>query len=164
MDRKSIRNRINRRDFVKIMTTFLGSVMAVILGLPGIAYITSPAQRISKQDDWIPLGSMEDYPIGVPTRFNFTRARVNGWEKAVISYGVYILRKNDGQVKVFSDICTHLGCRVTWHPDIQEYVSPCHDGHFDIDGYVTKGPPPRPLDQYETKIDQEGDLYIHLMT
>ncbi|HSF83404.1 MAG TPA: Rieske 2Fe-2S domain-containing protein [Anaerolineales bacterium] len=163
MDRVSNPDHINRRDFVKIVTTFLGSTMAVILGLPGIAYLTSPALRISREADWISLGSLENYTPGLPARFNFTRARVNGWEKTVSSYGVYVLRKEAGQVKVFSDICTHLGCRVTWHPEIQEYVSPCHDGHFDIDGVVTKGPPPRPLDQYEVKIDQTGDLYIHLL-
>jgi hypothetical protein len=27
---------------------------------------------------------------------------------------------------------THLGCHVTWHPDIQRYISPCHNGHLDI--------------------------------
>jgi len=32
----------------------------------------------------------------------------------------------------FSDICTHLGCRVNWHPEVQNYVSPCHDGHFEV--------------------------------
>jgi len=163
MDRRSGQHHINRRDFVKIVTTFLGSIMAAIIALPGIAYLISPALRTRREENWIPLGSLENYPIGVPIRFNFTRATVNGWEKTVNSYGVYVLRKSDEQVNVFSDICTHLGCRVTWHPDIQEYVSPCHDGHFDIDGYVTKGPPPRPLDQFETKIDQEGDLHIHLM-
>jgi menaquinol-cytochrome c reductase iron-sulfur subunit len=136
--------------------------MAAVIGLPGIAYLVSPATRAQKAEAWIPLGPVGNYPIGKPALFNFTSSTVNGWEKTVLSYGVFILRKEENQVRVFSNICTHLGCRVSWHPDIQEYVSPCHDGHFDIDGNVTKGPPPRPLDQYETKVEN-GNLFIHLL-
>lgn len=161
MPRRPSRNHISRRDFVKIVITFIGSVMTAILALPMVAYLISPAQRANDGDDWVPLGLLEDYQVGVPARFNFTRPRINGWEKTVNSYGVYVLRKSAEQVTVFSDICTHLGCRVTWHPEIQEYVSPCHDGHFDINGNVTKGPP-RPLDQYATRVDEDGSLHIHL--
>ncbi len=153
---------VGRRGFVKIVTAFLGSIMATVIGLPGITYLISPATRTQKTEAWIPLGPLGNYPIGKPAPFNFTRSMVNGWEKTVLSYGVFVLRKDENQVKVLSNICTHLGCRVSWHPDILEYVSPCHDGHFDIDGNVTKGPPPRPLDQYETKVEN-GDLFIHLL-
>jgi Rieske Fe-S protein len=126
----------------------LSSIMGIVVGLPAIGYLVSPATRSQKAEAWMPLGALENYTIGVPTLFSFTRTQKNGWEKTVNSYGVYVLRKNGDQVKVLSNICTHLGCRVRWHPDIQEYVSPCHDGHFDIEGNVTKGPPPRQLDQY----------------
>jgi len=162
MGRGSIMRDVNRRDFVKIVTTFLGTVMAAVIGLPGTAYLISPATRTQKEEAWISLGPLENYPLGTPAPFNFTRTKVNGWEKTIISYGGFVLRKDESQVKVFSNICTHLGCRVSWHPDLQEYVSPCHDGHFDIDGKVTKGPPPRPLDQYETKVEN-GNLFIHLL-
>jgi menaquinol-cytochrome c reductase iron-sulfur subunit len=154
-------NPVGRRDFVKVVTTFLGTIMGAALGLPAISYLISPARGDQNADEWVSLGPLENYQVELPARFNFTRLKVNGWEKNVYTYGVYVLRKSDEQVKVFSDICTHLGCRVTWHADIQEYVSPCHDGHFDIDGNVTKGPPPRPLDQYEVKIE-DGNLFIHL--
>jgi Rieske Fe-S protein len=51
---------------------------------------------------------------------------------------------------------------VNWQADKQEYICPCHDGHFSIDGKVVSGPPPRPLDKYVTKVS--GDiLSIHLL-
>jgi Rieske Fe-S protein len=140
----------------------LGTIMGVVIGLPIIGYLVSPAVKVQKLDDWISLGPLDNYPIGVPIFFNFTRTRVNGWEKTVNSYGVYVYRKDENQLKVFSDICTHLACRFKWHMDIKEFVCPCHDGHFDIEGYVTKGPPPRPLDQYEYKIE-DGVVQIYLM-
>ena len=150
---------LSRSDFVKVVTAFLGTLMGTVTGLPVIGYIISPALGLKETEAWIPLGPLENYPIGSPQPFNFTRSRINGWEKTVNSYGVFVLRKDETQVRVLSNVCTHLSCRVSWHPDLQEYVSPCHDGHFDILGNVTSGPPPRPLDEFITKIE-DGNLYI----
>jgi len=162
MKDKLASGRLNRRDFVKIVGTFLGSIMGMVTGLPLIGYVISPALKTPKMDDWVSLGALDSYLVGSPGFFSFTRTRVNGWEKTVNAYGVFVLRKNKDDLNVFSDICTHQSCRIKWHEDIQEYVSPCHDGHFDIDGNVTYGPPPRPLDQYEFKIE-DGEILIHLV-
>ena len=151
--------RISRQDFVKTVTVFLGTLMGAVIGLPAIAYIVSPALRIKKVEAWIALGSLGDYPIGIPTPFSFTLSKVNGWEKTVNSYGVFVIRKDENQVIVVSNICTHLGCRISWHSDLQHYVSPCHNGHFDLIGNVISGPPPRPLDEFVTKIE-DGNLFI----
>lgn len=159
MNRNSPPHDVSRSDFVKIVMSFLGTVMTGIIGIPAIGYLVSPATRKAESDAWIALGPLENYPIGVPTPFNFTRSTINGWEKTVNSYGVYIIRQDESQVRVFSNICTHLSCRVTWYNDLQHYVSPCHDGHFDIVGMVLSGPPPRPLDEFETKIEA-SNLYI----
>ena len=150
---------LSRSDFVKVVTAFLGTLMGTITGLPVIGYIISPALGLKETEAWIPLGPLENYPIGSPQSFNFTRSRINGWEKTINSYGVFVIRQDETQVRVLSNVCTHLSCRVSWHPDLQEYVSPCHDGHFDILGNVTSGPPPRPLDEFITKIE-DGNLYI----
>lgn len=150
---------ISRREFVAIVTAALGSIMGAVVGLPAIGYLLSPALKIHKSEAWIPLGKLEDYPINTPIPFTFTRTKINGWEKTVNSYGVYVLRTSDTAVSVFSNICTHLSCRVTWKEELNEYICPCHDGHFDIGGNVVYGPPPRPLERYETKIE-DGNLYL----
>jgi len=152
---------ISRRDFIKSVTVLLGTLIGAGIGLPSIFYLLSPSLEKIEDDSFIDLGSLENYPIGIPTRFEFTRTRVNGWERTATNYGLFVLRKNESEVRVFSDICTHLGCRVTWHPDRQHYISPCHDGHFDIVGNVVSGPPPRPLDEFTTKII-EGNLLVSL--
>lgn len=153
-------NQITRRDFVKTVTTCLGALMGAVVGLPAIGYLISPALRVKETEAWIPLGPLKDYPIGVPKPFSFARSQINGWEKTVNSYGVFVVRKDETQVMVLSNICTHLGCRVSWHADLQHYVSPCHNGHFDMVGKVVSGPPPRPLDEFTTKIE-DGNLFIH---
>ncbi len=152
---------LDRRSFVKIVTTFLGSVMAAIVGLPMIQYFISPALNKSVSDDWISLGPLEKYPLDIPTQFAFTISRINGWEKSSQSYGAFVLRKTDQDVVVFSDVCTHLSCRVAWDQENEEYFCPCHAAYFDKNGEVISGPPPKPLDQYEIKLE-EGQLFIHL--
>jgi Rieske Fe-S protein len=152
---------ISRRDFIKATTAFIGGLIGIGIGLPTIAYLLSPSLRKVEDESVVDLGLLDKYPLGIPTLFEFTRTKVNGWERTGLSYGVYVLRQNENDVRVFSDICTHLACRVNWHPDQQHYISPCHDGHFDANGNVLSGPPPRPLDEFVTKIEA-GNLYIQL--
>jgi menaquinol-cytochrome c reductase iron-sulfur subunit len=150
---------LSRRDFVKAVTATVGTLIGAAVGLPIIGYLLSPALRKQESEVWIPLGLLKEIPIGPPTFLSFTRKQENGWENSVTSYGVFAVRKDETNVIVLSNICTHLGCHITWHPDIREYVSPCHDGHFDIHGKVTSGPPPRPLDEFKTKVDG-GRLFV----
>ena len=152
---------VSRRDFIKGTAALIGGLIGVLIGVPSIAYLLSPATRAKEDDATIALGPLENYPTGIPTRFEFTRTKVNGWERTATNYGLYVVRKNENEVRVFSDICTHLGCRVSWHADQKNYISPCHDGHFDMMGYVVSGPPPRPLDEFVTKIE-EGNLFVQL--
>ncbi len=154
-------NHVSRRDFIKVTAIVVGGFIGTLIGIPSIAYLLSPALKAVKDDATIALGPLEDYPIGVPTRFDFTRTKVNGWERTATNYGLYVVRKNESEARVFSDICTHLGCRVSWHPDEEHYISPCHNGHFDVIGNVVSGPPPRPLDEFITKIE-DGNLFVQL--
>ncbi|MEW5939679.1 MAG: ubiquinol-cytochrome c reductase iron-sulfur subunit [Chloroflexota bacterium] len=150
-----------RRDFIKTTVAAIGGMIGALVGLPSLAYLFAPAMQSDEEQAVIPLGPLENYPIGVPTRFDFTRTKVNGWERTAVSYGLYVVRQSESEVRVFSDICTHLGCRVIWRPDRQHYVSPCHDGHFDVLGKNISGPPPRPLDEFVTKIEN-GNLSVAL--
>jgi Rieske Fe-S protein len=155
-------NNLNRRQFVKVTAASIVTLITAAIGLPALAYIIYPATQTQESDAWIPLGPLENYPVGQPTLFNFTRTKVNGWEKTVNSYGAYVVRYTEITQKVFSSTCTHLSCRVNWRNDETNFHCPCHDGVFDIEGKVVSGPPPRPLDEYENKVE-DGNLFIHFV-
>jgi len=157
----SNKNQLSRRDFIKATVATIGSLIGAVIAVPSILFLLSPSLKTEENTDSIDLGPLENYPVGIPTRFDFTLTKVNGWERTATNYGLYVVRKSDSEVRVFSDICTHLGCRVTWHPDQEHYISPCHDGHFDILGKNISGPPPRPLDEFITKIEN-GNLSVTL--
>lgn len=152
---------LDRRDFVKVILAAFGTVVGGVVGIPAISYLVSPATKAQSSEAWIPAGPLDGYEIGVPKLFSFTRSKQNGWERTVNSYGVYILRVNETEVKVFSNVCTHLSCRVKWVEADRLYECPCHDAAFDIDGQVVSGPPPRAMDVYpESRITEDGILEI----
>jgi menaquinol-cytochrome c reductase iron-sulfur subunit len=154
---------ISRREFVALTTAAVGVLIGAVVGLPAIAYLLEPALKGGAgKDVWLPLGKMDSFPVGTPTLATFTRSKVSGWEKSTTSYGVFVYRKSDTDVVVYSNICTHLSCHVNWDEGKKEYICPCHDGRFDITGKVVAGPPPRPLDTYETKVEDDT-LSIHFL-
>jgi len=153
---------LSRNEFVKVVVGAVGTFIGAVIALPAVGYLLTPAVDAMKSksgETWIPAGLLENYEVGKPQLFSFTRTKVNGWERTTNSYGVYILRINDTETRVLSNVCTHLSCRVTWHEDQQEYLCPCHDAAFTIEGQVAGGPPPRPMDEYVTKVEEGALLF-----
>lgn len=65
----------------------------------------------------------------------------------------FVVRLEDGY-RVFSGVCTHLGCIISWEAEKERFYCPCHKGIFNKKGEVTAGPPPKPLDEFEVKIEK----------
>ena len=51
----------------------------------------------------------------------------------------------DGELKAFFATCTHAECTVQYVPQRKHIWCACHNGYYDLDGKVIKGPPPKPL-------------------
>ena len=151
--------RINRRDFLGIATWSIGGLISLLMGIPAIAYIVGPALPGEKTNSWTRLGSAKKVELGVPTLFKATVERKTGWLVEEEKIGTYVLTDNGRDFIAMSNICTHLGCRVRWVADRENFFSPCHNGVFDKYGMVVSGPPPRPLDRYEVKVEND-QLYI----
>ena len=66
-----------------------------------------------------------------------------------------LIRTSSGELRAFSAICTHLACIVQYRPDLGHIWCACHNGHFDLNGKNSAGPPPRPLERYIVKVQQE---------
>lgn len=63
-----------------------------------------------------------------------------------------VLRKK-GEFEVYSTICTHLGCNVSFSKE--GFACPCHGSRFDIAGNVIKGPAIKPLNKVKFKITSD---------
>lgn len=58
----------------------------------------------------------------------------------------------EGEVVAFSEVCTHLGCRVPFIDENNRFECPCHGSKFTREGCYIEGPAPRGMDQYETEV------------
>ena len=71
--------------------------------------------------------------------------------------GLLVMTEN-GTYKAFSAVCTHLNCTVQYHSGAKGIVCACNNGHYDLNGQVISGPPPKPLTEY--KVTPKGDDII----
>lgn len=155
------KDNITRRDSLKVAILAIGAFIGTALGLPAIAYILGPALKSDDSQDWIRLGSLSKVEIGTPALFKPKVKRQSGWIVDEQELGIFVFTEDGQNYIAMSNICTHLGCKVRWIEAREQFLSPCHNGVFDKLGYVVSGPPPRPLDVFQTKVEG-GNIYIQL--
>lgn len=150
---------VSRRSFLATAVWAIGGLISAGLGIPALAYLIGPALKSQATEAWIALGAISKVELGTPTLFRARIQRQTGWIVNEQELSVYVLTDNGRDYTAMSNICTHLGCRVRWIPDRAEFYCPCHNGVFDRAGQVVSGPPPRPLDRFETRVEN-GQIYI----
>lgn len=152
---------IGRRKFLSRVTAGIGAIIGIGWAAPAVAYVLSPAKKQAGEAEWVALGSAGKVEVGVPTLFKATVVKTSGWVSSEAEVSVYVVTQDGRQYRGFSNICTHLGCRVRWVTDQAGFYCPCHNAVFGPDGQVLDGPPPRPLDEFPVKVE-EGQIYVSL--
>ena len=132
--------------------------IAAALGAPAIVYLLFPP-KTPKADLWVVAGDVSALAGDHPVELVFRRNRTDGWKLTSQKATAWAVRGSDGHVTAFGPQCTHLGCAYHWDDARSEFVCPCHNSLFGLDGKVLAGPAPRPLDRYETKV-QNGKLLL----
>ncbi len=137
----------DRRTFVnRLFGTSLGALLAALLS-PVVTFLTPrPGLGTSSDEVRTPDGSpLEVSALGTGES---THA-VLGGEK------VLVVRRGEEDFLVLTATCTHLGCLVHYEGEQGELACPCHGGRYDLEGRVTGGPPPRPLERISVRRDGE---------
>jgi Rieske Fe-S protein len=70
-----------------------------------------------------------------------------------------VVHTQSGDWLAFTAVCTHLNCTVQYKSDTQKIWCACHNGMYDLNGNVISGPPPKPLEAYETHI-RNGEVVV----
>lgn len=150
---------LSRRSFLSIAIASIAGFITIGITIPSIIYIIGPALQKKQEEEWVSLGPVSKVEVGNPALYKVKVTQQSGWITSEEEISVYVVTQDGREYLALSNICTHLGCRVRWISDQNVFFCPCHNGVFDEVGVVVSGPPPRPLDQYELKI--EGDrLFI----
>jgi menaquinol-cytochrome c reductase iron-sulfur subunit len=146
-----------RRTFYTGLLSAVGAVIGLGMALPAAAYLLA-AGKSKKKGNFVEAAKLTQLQIGKPQEVTFERTRVDGWRTFKEKGIAWVVRTGDNNVVAYSPQCTHLGCAYHWEGRRNEFVCPCHESRFSVDGKVMGGPAARPLDQYVTRVENESLL------
>lgn len=141
-----------RRNFTAVAVHGIWSVILAALGLPTMAYLLVPS-RIRRKDDFVEAGDVTQLVPEIPLEVSFRRNRVDGWRVVSEKSTAWVVKFPNNNVVAYSPQCTHLGCAYHWDQRKTQFICPCHNSVFSVDGKVQDGPAPRALDRFEVKIE-----------
>ena len=129
---------VTRREFVRYLVVASGGFAA---GNVGIALWSS--LRSINRGQPRPIVALAQVPEGSAHLFHYPTS----------SDPAILVHLPGGELRAFSQKCTHLGCVVYYAPVKGEMECPCHEGHFDaVTGDVLAGPPQRPLGRIDVEV------------
>jgi menaquinol-cytochrome c reductase iron-sulfur subunit len=150
--------RPSRRGVLKLAMGTMSAIVSLLLGIPFVAALVAPAYRKSASH-FAKVGEVGPLPRGSPASLMFQSRTTDGFMRRTGTHEVWVVKHSNGDLTVFSPICTHLGCHYAWVASEGQFVCPCHNSHFSITGKVLSGPAPRPLDTLPYRIE-DGILYV----
>jgi Rieske Fe-S protein len=69
-----------------------------------------------------------------------------------------VYRADDGDIKVLSSVCPHLGCTVHFNNAERTWDCPCHGSRFATDGHVINGPAMKGLANLSANGEEKKDV------
>lgn len=149
-----------RRSFLGTLLGVGLSSIAALLSVPLLRFTLHPLRRTTTEISWSDLGDAKELAsLETPTKILIEVEQRDGWRKMLSTKPVYVSRSADGQVRVLSSVCPHLGCAVAWSETKTQFACPCHNGAFSATGDLAFGPPPRGLDELDSVVE-DGRLKV----
>jgi len=115
--------------------------------------------KVRRESEWVDAGDITKLQLKTPVELIFRKNLVDGWKISSEKQTAWAVKVSDQKIVAFGPQCTHLGCAYHWDEAKSEFLCPCHSSVFSVDGAVISGPAPRPLDRYETKVEN-GKLLL----
>ncbi|HZS13024.1 MAG TPA: ubiquinol-cytochrome c reductase iron-sulfur subunit [Candidatus Dormibacteraeota bacterium] len=138
---------MTRRRFLIRMTNLGAGAITLMLSIPAIGFLLSPLWQ-KRQLSWVRVGAIDSVPVGLPTPFVVSMPIGEGPPTPNVDRIVYVVKSDNGVLRILSNTCTHMQCNVHWDPSLGQFLCPCHGGLYDITGTNIGGPPPSPLPQW----------------
>ena len=149
---------VDRRRFFSRLFWGLSALLGALVGIPVIGAFLSPALKPGEKARWVPVGQASTFGPE-PQLAHHVHPSQEGWVNTTGEAQVWVVQASEGTYRIFDNHCTHLGCPYHWEASAGRFFCPCHNGVYDATGKVLAGPPPRPLDRYEAKVEG-GALYM----
>jgi menaquinol-cytochrome c reductase iron-sulfur subunit len=152
---------MSRRRALTVAGQAVGGIAGALIVLPAVGFAVAPI--FEKPDEiW--------ESVGPPSRFNaetykpvvFTIVEgigEAGKTTAFVRQGSEKYGESPSSYVAVSTRCAHLGCPVNFVAASRSFVCPCHGGVYDFEGKVIGGPPVRPLDRFQTRVEK-GEVQL----
>jgi menaquinol-cytochrome c reductase iron-sulfur subunit len=157
----------DRRNFLKkSLALILGGAAALVPGITAIRVLLDPLQRHSTAGVAIKIAPLDALPAdGVPRKFPVLASKEDAWNKFqnVPIGAVYLRRTKDNQLEALNVVCPHAGCFVDFSSARGEFICPCHNSRFNVDGAIASRdtPSPRPLDSLTAEVRDDGAVWVY---
>jgi Rieske Fe-S protein len=164
-----------RRGFMRRALAFgIGSLIGFVPLSAAVVFFLDPLTRKKRavgmtgdaidEDGFIRVAPANALAAdGSPRSFKVIADVQDFWNKFPESEvgSVYLSRDPTSQdVVCFNTRCPHLGCTVKYQAEQQHFECPCHESAFSLDGKRTNNVPPRDMDPLETKVDEQGMIWV----
>jgi menaquinol-cytochrome c reductase iron-sulfur subunit len=155
-----IHEQMERRSFLGILLTAIGSLIGAAMAVPLVRFAAFPLRSSAGQVSWSDVGKIEEFQaLNAPVAHTIDIQTIEGWRSSVVQNNVYVVPNGSGRLKVLSSVCPHLGCAVRWIAEKDRFICPCHGGTFTSSGERVSGPPLRAMDELESKVE-DGMLKV----
>jgi len=149
---------MTRRFFTGLIVAGGSAVLAGIVGVPAFILGLSPVLQRGRGERWRHVGKLEEFPLGKVQQSPFPADRTD-WPRPAPGQAVFVWRRTQDSVVVFSQSCTDLGCPLNYDPGSACFFCPCHGGIFAQDGDRLAGPTNKSMYRFTHRI-RDGVLEI----
>ncbi len=133
---------VTRRSF---LNTLCGGWFFAFLSGTAFALFRFAFPTLGKEPDFVVLKA--DEYMNIPP--NSTKAFAWGGKLGLF------FRKDAQTLVALKGVCTHMECNVAYRPAERKFYCPCHKGWFDENGRNIQGPPPKPLEIFDYRVEED---------
>ena len=134
---------MNRREILQWLSRGMATIVAAIIGLPGIRYLSGSVPSSTEPvSDYQRLKRLQDLPAGRPVMVPVLGCKRDAWvqsDQQVVGR-IWLVRRpaasNAGksEVHAFNSVCPHMGCQIQAQASNRGFVCPCHRAAFGLNG------------------------------
>jgi menaquinol-cytochrome c reductase iron-sulfur subunit len=152
---------MTRRRAFSVAVQALGGAAGLAVVLPAVGFALAPVLD-EEEAIWQPVGDVGDFDSETYKPVIITLVEdigETGKGTAYVRRGSRELDESPDEFIAVSNRCAHAGCPTRFVEAAGNFICPCHGGVYDFQGKVTGGPPVRPLDRFQTRV-QDGQVVL----